>query len=300
MEEVSEVQGDKMITVPGSYRIDEQDYHADIVCDTPSLSRSTIQALVMECPLVAWHQHPRLNPNYVTEEKAIFDTGHAAHSLLLEGIDKMAVIDAKDWKTNAAKDARDEARANGKIPVLSKQAGEIREMVSVAEDYLAHCELNIEALADEGDSELSFYWKELGCWARIRVDWIAKDRALILDYKTTGTTADVSQYQGIITHTGLDVQDALYRRGVHAVEGTQPRMVFLVQETKPPYICSLMAMDCMFREMGMQKVEKGIAMWKDCLTTNRWPGYSMDIQVVEPKPWSLAEWEMRQNPSMAI
>lgn len=289
-----------MITEPGSYRIDEKDYHLDNQTAEPSLSRSVIKTLVSECPLRAWYEHPRLNPNYVAENKKIFDIGHAGHALLLEGIDHMAVVNADNWMTKAAKEARDEARKNGKIPVLAKQADSISEMTRVATQYLACSELGINDLRGEGESELVYYWQEHGIWMRIRTDWIRHDRALILDYKTTGTSADPSKYQQIATQTGLEIQDAFYRRGVREVEGTNPRMVFLIQETEPPYLCSLISMDMMFREMGHQKVEKGIAIWRDCLSRNEWPGYTSDIQIIEPKPWALAEWEQRQNPSVSI
>jgi hypothetical protein len=289
-----------MITEPGSYRIDEKDYHLDNQTATPSLSRSVIKALVSECPLRAWYEHPRLNPRYVAEEKKIFDIGHAAHALLLEGIDRMAVVNADNWTTKAAKEARDEARKEGKIPVLAKQSEAILGMTWEATCFLAHSELGISDLRDSGDSEISYYWCEHGTWMRVRPDWINHERTLILDYKTTGTSADPGRYQQIATQTGLEIQDAFYRRGVRAVDGTNPRMVFLVQEAEPPYLCSLISMDMMFREMGHQKVEKGIALWRDCLSRNEWPGYTSDIQIIEPKPWALAEWEQRQNPSVSI
>lgn len=289
-----------MITEPGRYLIDERDYHLDNQTATPSLSRSIIKTLASSCPLRAWYEHPRLNPNYVAEERKIFDIGHASHSLLLEGIDRMAAIEADTWQTKAAKEARDEARKNGKIPVLAKQAENIIAMTSAAIKYLADSELGILDLRGEGESETSYYWEENGTWMRIRPDWINHERTLILDYKSTGSSADPEKYQQIASQTGLDIQDAFYRRGVKAVDGTRPQMVFLVQEIEPPYLCSLVSMDMMFREMGHQKVEKGIKIWRDCLSSNRWPGYTSDIRIIEPKPWALAEWEQRLNPAVAI
>jgi hypothetical protein len=291
-----------LITKPGAYRISEKDYHADNICETPSLSRSVIKDLISGCPAKAWNNHPRLNPNYKAKEKDIFDLGHAAHALLLEGLDKMAVIDADSWRKDSTKESATEARKNGKIPFLIEQAERISLMVIAAERQLVDSELGIKNLREEGDSELSYVWNEHGIWMRVRPDWIRRDRLLCLDYKSTGTSADPEEYNKIVAQTGLDIQGAFYPRGVLAVEhpaNTQmfkpPEMVFMVQETYPPYLCTFIRLDPMFREMGEGKVHKGIAIWGDCLRNNRWPGYSNKIQTIDPKPWALASWEMKMQ-----
>lgn len=281
-----------MIDKPGSYRISEVDYHADNLCSVPSLSRGTIKRLVMQTPRHAWYAHPRLNPNFKAEEKDIFDMGKAAHALFLEGLDKAVVVAADSWRTKEAKEAKDKAHKEGKIPLLFEQYGRIKTMVGVAHESLANSELAIRV--EDGDSELSYLWTEHETQCKIRPDWISDDRTIILDYKTTGQLADPETYVSIITSTGLDIQDAFYGRGVNTIERSDPRFYFFVQETSEPYLCSLISLDEMFKDMGAQKVHKGIELWRRCMSTGKWPGYPRHIYTVEPRPWALSAWEMRQ------
>jgi len=281
-----------VITAPGSYNISFEEY-LDDPCPEPSLSRSTIKDL-LECPAKAFNNHPRLNP--VAEEKGElkFDIGTAAHALLLQGDDVAEVIDAKDYKTNAARDARTAARIYGKVPLLTHQYNEVRNMLPAARYFLQYCELSIHDLQKEGDSELTYIWQEQDIWCRIRPDWISKNRNLIIDYKTTASLSPAS-YEGIASQTGLDIQDAFYRRGVEAVEGTQPDFIFLVQEIQSPYLCALITLDMMFKDMGEQKVECGIRKWRKCLKYNDWEDYGGLAYTIEPKPWALASWEMKRG-----
>jgi hypothetical protein len=233
-----------------------------------------------------------LNPNFKTAEKDIFDIGKAAHSLFLEGIDKAVVVNADSWRTKEAKEARDKARKEGMIPLLIEHYDRIKDMVDTANESLVNSEIGVRI--KDGDSELSYLWREGETWCKVRPDWISRDRTIILDYKTTGQSADPEAYTSIVTSTGLDIQDAFYGRGVNTVERSDPSFYFFVQETSEPYLCSLISLDEMFKDMGAQKVHRGIELWRKCLSTGKWPGYPSHIYTVEPKPWALAEWEMRQ------
>ncbi|MBZ4284016.1 hypothetical protein LAJ55_14510, partial [Streptococcus pneumoniae] len=76
--------------------------------------------------------HPRLNPEYKADDHKDYDVGSAAHALLLEGLRPFEIISAKDFRTDAAKAARDAAYAAGKIPLLEKQLAPIEEMIIAA------------------------------------------------------------------------------------------------------------------------------------------------------------------------
>src|SRR5579885_3028935 len=110
-----------MVTLKPGIRPDvpAEDYHADPAPE-PSLSAGIARRLISQSPLHAWTAHPRLNPDHRDEHGDRLDFGSAAHSLLLEGLDVCEVIEADSWRTNAAKDARDGARASGLIPLLRK------------------------------------------------------------------------------------------------------------------------------------------------------------------------------------
>lgn len=283
-----------MLTEKGCHEINFTDYLSDPAPE-PSLTRTTIKDLLFRSPRHAFYGHSRLNPGYKTKEAEKFDIGTAAHALFLDGIDIIEVINADDWRTKAAKEARDEARAKGKIPLLTAQTDNIFAMVDAARAALADSELAIGDLQTEGDSELTYIWNEGKTWCRIRPDWISKDRALIIDFKTTAASAHPEEYNKIAVSTGLDIQDVFYRRGVKEIEGIEPTFVFMIQEIDPPYLCSFVKLDTLFIEMGEEKVKKGIRLWQECLHTGIWPGYTNQIYTMEAPAWSLASWEIRKE-----
>lgn len=288
---------------PGIYsKMSFDEYLAD-PCPEPSLTRSTIKDLLSGCPAKAWFNHPRLNPNYNPDEDKKFDIGTAAHALFVGGENAIAVFDYADWKKNEAKEARDAARVEGKTPLLRHQFADVCKMVRVANDSLKGLVINglkQNIRVSDGLSEHTFIWKEGDTWCRIRPDLLLDSRDMCLDYKTTAASAYPEDYVGIITNTGLDIQEAFYCRGINAVSQWSPRhFIFMVQEIEPPYLCSFIELDMMFQDMGREKVEKGMKLWRQCMSTGQWPGYSNELYTVEPKPWALASWELKKHQEAA-
>jgi hypothetical protein len=246
--------------------------------------------LLYKSPRHAWFNHPRLNPDYEQEEgEEKFDIGTAAHALFLQGIDKAEVIEADSWRTKDAKEKRDAARSAGRIPFLPHQYEEVLAMVTAAQ-----CAAGPHFVIGEGDAELTYAWEENGTFFRIRPDWINKSRTEIWDYKTTGKSADPEEFAKSVIGYGYDVQEALYKRGVSKVCGTRPNFTFMVQETFPPYLCSFVELDLQFQDMGKSKVRTGTKIWRECMASGKWPGYSDRIYTVEAPGWGLASWEMRK------
>ncbi len=282
------------ITSPGVYRMSLEEYHAD-PCEKVSLSRSTIIDLLSRSPGHAYFNHPRLNPNFQKDEgEKKFDVGQVAHSILLEGLDNAAVIEAEDWRTKAAKEARDKARNEGKVPLLLHQFDEVKVMVESAHKQILACkELGISDLQRDGDSEDSYFWQEEDTWLRVRPDWVSKDHKLIIDYKTTGISVNPSEIGRHIINMAYDVQDSLYSRGVKAVHGVDPKFIFIFQETEEPYFCSFIGLPPEFLEMGKQKVEYGIFLWRECMERNEWPAYPNQVCWVDLPVWASLAWEKR-------
>jgi hypothetical protein len=277
----------------GVFKMDLKTYHADPAPE-PSLGRSTIKDLLFKSPAHAKFNHPRLNPFFKEEEKERFDLGSAAHALLLEGEEGIAILDFDDWRTKDSKAAREEARKDGLIPLLRKQYLESKAMVVVAEKSLMECpELGISNLREMGDSELSYVWQDGGIWFKVRPDWITKDRKLIVDYKTTDMSANPDDFSRNVISNGLDIQADLYSRGVEAIDGTRPKFVFLVQETYEPFLCSFIALPPQFMEMAKQKVDYGIFLWKKCMDSGEWPGYPNQVAWIDLPGWALAAWDYK-------
>lgn len=273
---------------PGLYNLTRDNYHAD-PCPTPSLSSSIAQIILEQSPLHALLAHPRLNANFQPEESSKFDLGSAAHLMLLERREDAIVrVQADDWRTKAAKDARVAAQANGQFAVLERQFGDIVKMCNAAQDFLVTTELG-DILAT-GDAEQSALWQEGEYWYRARPDLLSTDRKIILDYKSTSSAApDFIAKQ--IGRMGYDMQAEFYSRGVEKLTGIAPTFVFLFQEVTAPYACSLISLSNTYREVGKLKVQRAMALWEKSLSTGSWGAYSSKILYCEPKPWDAAQLE---------
>ncbi len=282
-----------MIETPGAYDIPMDLYHQD-PCIEPSLSRSTIRDLIMRSPKHAWWNHPRLNPTYQPDDgNGKFDVGTASHSILLEGINNVEVVDADDWRTKAAKEARDLARKEGKTPLLPHQFEEVKKCVLAVENQIYGCtELDIQNLMTDGAHEMSFFWKEDATWMRSRLDWLSHDRKVILDLKFTEMSANPGDLARHILNLGLDIQAVLYSRAVEAVYGDdKPKMVFVFCEVQEPYLCSFVSLPPDFLALAQSKIDYGIWTWRECIKNDEWPAYPNRVVYSELPAWAVTAWE---------
>lgn len=273
---------------PGIYSLPSEQYHAD-PCAVPSLSNSIAKALLDQSPMHARMAHPKLNPAHRPDENSRFDLGSAAHAVLLEGNQsKVCVIDAADWRTKDAKAKRDEARANGLLPILAKHDSAIKRMVKAAQDFISASPLR--GVWKAGKPEQTVIWEDEGVTCRAMMDWLTDDRKLILDYKTTDSAhPDVFGRQ--IARMGYDMQAAFYTSGIIAQGYDEPRFVFLAQEIEPPHACSLVELHSSYMEIAHAKYTRAVSLWRECMTRNQWPAYPTTITTALPPVWAMAKHE---------
>jgi PDDEXK-like uncharacterized protein DUF3799 len=284
-----------MITAPGIYQLTADQYHMDPAPE-PSLSSSIAKILIEQSPAHAWMAHPRLNLQYEREINSRFDLGSAAHTMLLEKHrgDRIVVVDAKDWRTNAAKDAREAAMAQGKFAVLIEQYKDVCSMVAAARQFMGSTELAglfEEGLAD-GLAEQTVIWQEGKLWMRCRPDLFARAQwgNVVVDYKTTENAAP-EVFAKQIGRMGYDLQAEFYTRGIKAIDEKEPTFVFLAQEVTKPYACSLIGLSAAYRSVGQAKVNRAISLWDRAVANHNWHGYPTQIAYAEPTPWQLADSE---------
>lgn len=270
------------------------DYHAD-PSDPPSLSSSIAHLLSSQSPAHAWVAHPKLNPDFQREDKGHYDVGTAAHALFLEGDAGVAIVDAPDWRTAAAKEARDQARANGKIPLLAGTFAGIEAMVVAAQRQLDTHAADPPLFTD-GKPEQSLVWEELGgVICRARLDWLRDDFATIDDYKTTSKSANPEAYSRALFGIGGDIQAAFYIRGVEALTGRIPAFRWAVQETSPPYALSVIAPGPDVLTIARKKVEHALALWRRCLASDHWPAYTDQVCWAQLPAWEEARWLAKEE-----
>lgn len=265
------------------------DYHNGAT-ETPSLSSSIARLLVSKSPAHARAAHPVLNPELERAEESKFDIGTAAHRLFLEGDDAIFTVLASDWRTKDAKEARDQARADGKIPLLLEQAGHVRSMVAAAQAQLARHRAEPPLFAD-GKPEQTLVWEDdHGVLCRARLDWLRDDYRAVDDLKSTSASADPQKWLRTAYGMGADVQVAFYTRGVERLTGIRPLFRYCVIETYPPFAMSVVDLAPSAMALAEEKVQHAIEWWAVCLENDSWPAYTDQVASLELPTWEEMAW----------
>lgn len=272
-------------------RISEEEYHAD-PCPAPSLSASVAKVLVEKTPRHAWQMHPRLG-GVSREPTATMERGTLIHKLVLGAGREFVEVAAKDWRTKAAQEQRDAARAGGLVPVLAADLDDAREAALRITENLA-----ASGVVLSGESELSVTWQEPArdgaVWCRTRMDhFISEVGATIFDLKTSRSAHPKACSRHVIDY-GYTIQRAAY---VRAIERRYPdtagrvAFVFAFVETEPPYEVGVYELDGMLREHGERLWSEAVDAWSHCLATGEWPGYRRERVQLEAPGWLMASME---------
>lgn len=266
---------------PNIYKnIPADKYHAD-PCDRPSLNASLAVTLLRKTPFHAWKEHPKLNPYWSYKDDKKFDTGTAAHHLILEGGHNLVELDFPNYRTNASKEARKKVLITGKIPLLKK---EMRLLAAMKSRFDKTVDQNDE-IPDitTGAPEVTIMWEESGLPMRSRLDLLLD--GWVVDYKTTTDADPLSFMKKKIPELSYDVRAAFYLRGIEKLTGKPHKFLWIVQETTPPYACSFVGMGEALRQIADEKVEFAIQKWHDCIVSDNWGMYPKKIMWADPVAW---------------
>jgi hypothetical protein len=287
------------------FGVPPEEYHGD-PAEQPSLSSSIANVLLTRSALHAKFKHPRLTDEPIREESDTLDRGTVAHAMLLGGLENVVAVEPTDfpgkrggipdgWTNDAIRAERERIRAEGKVPVLVHVYETARRMSEIASEALAKCEVPI--LLADGWSEVTLIWKEGDVYCRARPDWMHKDRKLILDYKSTATSAQPDSWirRQLVT-MGYDLQAAHYSRGNRMTGGDGAAdFLFLVQENEPPFACSIIAPGAAVLDIAERKRDFAVQIWGQRMKEGNWPGYSNRIHYAEPTPWQIADDDTAQH-----
>jgi hypothetical protein len=273
------------------YDVSHEDYHKD-PSEVPSLSASLAGILVDETHRHAWQAHPRLGGGADREDSddtEASDRGTILHRLLLGRGADIVEVDAKDWRTNVAKDAKKEARAAGKVPVLASKMARHRAAASALEVELLKCGVTFQG----GKPEATLIWESDGVTCRCRIDYlhISDTFALITDLKTS-ESANPAGAGAKIYSNGNDISVAAY---VEAVETLFPRLAgrtnmrFAYGEPKRPYCASVVEPDGVMLELGRRRWARAKKKWREGMESGEWPGYTTEVVRVGPPEWALSQ-----------
>ena len=189
-------------------------------------------------------------------------------------------VEAPDWRTKAAKEARADAIIDGRIPLLEKNRQQVNGMVAALAPLLP----------EPRQTEVTLIWREPnGAWCRVRPDVLCP--GLLADIKTT-TMAATPDGWGRRQMWEYAMQCGLYRRGHAQIHhGEAPAWRFIVQEQYPPYCAATFCFDSESLAYCDTLAAVAIELWGACMASGLWPGYPAGAHVAEMPAWMRAKGE---------
>jgi hypothetical protein len=273
----------------------------------------TGDAVVRDLPHEQYLQHPALSasgaktivrpggPARFAYERAhprapsdAMDLGTAAHAAVLGVGPELVVVDADSWRTKAAQQQRDEARAAGATAILTADAERVQAMAAALR---AHPIASRVLHPDSGDPEVSLFYRdpEHGVDRRCRVDWLRRadgdGRLILTDYKST-SSADPEAINRAIGNYGYHLSAAWYRDVIAGLGLARSVPVLLVfQETTAPYLVHVVELDEAWLSIGEALAQRALRVFAECTASGEWPGYE-SITVSTPPAWLLNRHEL--------
>lgn len=258
-----------------------------------AFSAGMVHRLLSSSPLHCWLDSV-FNPGREDDSSKVSDIGTYAHACLLEGgTDKLCVIDAPDWRTKAAKEARDFARLAGQLPILAHKQGDVGAMVHAAQEYVERSEF--ANLFASGAPEQTIIFDIEGTLCKARPDWLSPGMGVMLHYKTSAGSVNPSTFERVCDSMGYDSTMAFYARAADSfTDADSIEHYILAQEQTAPYACKLFSLSAAKWAIAHNKVTRAIGIWQACVKANRFPAYDGSVYYIEPTSWQLAQEEQAQ------
>jgi hypothetical protein len=275
-----------IVTEPGVYEdMPEDVYHGDPVPEGSLSSSGARKLLPPSCPAIFRHEQLNGRP-----PKRTFDFGHAAHAKVLGIGAEVVPVDADDWRTKAAREARDEAHASGRVPLLVAECEQVDAMAEAIQQHPVASALFDAARG--GKPEQSIFWRDERheVWRRARLDWLPAvnddGRLIVADYKTC-VSAEPAAISKAVANYGYHQQADWYSEAVMTAGiAEQVAFVFVFQEKTAPYVITVVELNTEAMFLGRQLNERALRIYRQCRDTDRWPGYSDDVELVSLPVWA--------------
>lgn len=215
------------------------------------------------------------------------EIGTVTHKLLLGSHTGYIEIEALDYRTKAAQQARAAAERAGLTPVLKPDMARCVRAANAMREQLRE-EFNIDL---DGNSEVETYWEESGLKCKAKLDHVRADGATILDIKT-GEDANPRKLIRRILDAGYHVQAACYSRGLAAnfpeLAG-RVRFIDVFIETSGLVLCTPTEITGALLELGEREWLRACSTWAQCQERAFYPGYVTEVWRPECPEWALKE-----------
>lgn len=267
-----------LITEPGVYDLDETTYHTAIPL-APALGRAlsvSSAKTLLRSPARFLHERDHGRP-----PKDAFDRGSLIHELILRaGDDRLRVVDAYDWRSKAAQEARKAAHAERLVPI---HRGDLLDAGRVARAVRRNALAS--AVLTGGEPEKSLVWvdSETGVTCKGRVDYV-HPRALV-DVKTCAYGgSDPVAFAKSAANFDYPMQAAHYSDGWEAITGQRLPFLFVVVEVEEPYLVEVYQLSPDDLDTGRARMAEALALYAD-YESNGYPDQGADIQTLTLPGW---------------
>ncbi len=227
------------------------------------------------------------------------DKGSVLHGMLLGSGPEIVIVDAADYKTVAARAARDAAHTAGRVPIKAPDFAELEQAAITAAQRMRDLGIVLD-----GASEQSIMWSErqervwvdrtdvVDTACKCRIDHLRiGEIAQIFEIKTC-TSAAYQDVERQAESLGYGIAAAAY---VRAVEAARPDLVgrvefyFVFVEIEPPFAVLMCQPDSIFLAIGSARWRRAVAQWQRCQETDTWPAYD-GLRTISVPRWVLSRY----------
>jgi hypothetical protein len=312
VERLAELRARLRAGVPGTYEgIGDEEYHGDPV-EAGSLSSTEVRKLIDTPRRFYAYKFGGARPQTAAQLRGI-----AAHARVLgsgprivvlgedEGSD--ALTDAKG-KPTTSRNARsvqewcEEQEALGRLVLTPTERDTIEGMATALREHPDAGALFDPARGGIPEVTCLAEHEETGVVLRMKTDWLpaldlTASRLRLADYKTS-RRASLDAIRRHVEEYGYFVQGAHYLLILSLLGiGTDPltdRFCLVVQETEPPYIVTVAAIDRPAIRDGLDAVRWACRRYVACLESGEWPDYTSHLphlpEIGRPK-WASSPWK---------
>ena len=267
----------------------EMDRYISDPAPGPSVSKGIVETLLTRTPAHARIEHPRLNPAITDDSTSRSDIGSAVHAKCLGG-KEIRIVDADDWRTKIAKEAREEIRKTGVIALLRKDAGNLDAIADSVFEKCFRAGMPIEKAVHEQTA----VWKDGEVWCRARPDSLWLSDKICGDLKTSKDADPYTWIKSTLFGSSYHLGASHYTRGIEKIRQEEGwRFRFIVVEIEPPFCASVIGVDPAAMDLADRMCARARAIWAQCIKSGKWPGYSDMIAVAEVPSYIELEWEAR-------
>lgn len=261
----------------GFYKMDSDTYHA-----AEGISRS---GLVRMLRSPAHYKTPVI-------PTPIMEFGKNLHTFVLEPDTAKFILYPDDCLVGSGKGQRERkavfdlnAQERGQTILKPDDMDKMKHMRDAV-----HSHPEASELLKDGEPEISGFWQdpihpEITC--RIRMDWINKEKMVIVDLKKT-RDARLHSFRGDAYRLGYDMEASFYLYGATHITGVEHHdFYFIACEDEPPWgVMVYKASGEMIME-GLKRCARALGLYKECLDKDNWPCYPEDVQELGLPGWVL-------------